>query len=556
MRPYHVPRHPAPIDLYLDGNEGLAAPPDLLAGLAGADAELARRYPSPAALEARLAALHGVDPAQVLVTAGADDALDRACRAFLAPGRAIVLPVPTFEMLERYARLAGAEVRTVPWPGGPYPVEAVEAAITPETALVALVSPNNPTGAAASPDDLRRIAAHDAVVLVDLAYGEFAEVDLTPTALDLPNALVFRSLSKAWGLAGLRVGYVMGPAGLVGWLRACGQPYAVSGPSLWLAARRLEDAAPEMSGFVSRVQAERRHLAETLADLGASPLPSQGNFVFARHRDPLWIRDGMAGLGVGVRAWPGHATLGDALRITCPGDAGAFDRLVHGLRAVVKPEAILFDLDGVLADVADSYRQAIIGAAASYGVEVTPDDIREAKRRGHANNDGVLTQGLLRARGVDAPLDEVTERFERLYQGDDEQPGLWIRERLIVERGWLEKLAARRPLAIVTGRPRLDAERFLAQHELARLFQAVVVMQDAPLKPDPAPVRLALRRLGVERAWMVGDTPDDVRAARAAGVVPLGVAGPGETPESARATLLPAGAARVLDRVEDLEAWL
>ncbi len=557
VRPYHVPRHPAPIDLFLDGNEGLPAPADLLAPLATADAEMARRYPSAAALEARIAALHGVDPAQVLVTAGADDALDRACRAFLTPGRSLVLPVPTFEMIERYARLAGGEVRTVPWPAGPYPVDAVHGAVTADTALVAAVTPNNPTGAALTASDLSRLAAGAprAVVLVDLAYGEFADEDLTPLALRLPNALVFRSLSKAWGLAGLRVGYVMGPTTIVAWLRAAGQPYAVSGPSLWLAARRLE-AEDAMETFVARVREERAALTGLLATLGAAPLPSQANFVFARARDPVWIRDALAGLGVGVRAWPGHPRLADAIRVTCPGDSVAFSRLCEGLRAALAPEAILFDMDGVLADVSSSYRMAITGTAAMYGVTLTPDEIWTAKRRGNANNDWVLTRDLLRARGVDAPLQQVTDRFEALYQGTDDLPGLWANERLLVDRAWLVRLAARRPLAIVTGRPRLDCERFLRQHDLTDLFQAVVVMQDAPLKPDPAPVHLALRRLGVSRAWMLGDTPDDVRASRGAGVVPLGVVGPGESAAAARASLLSVGAARVLDRVEDVEALL
>lgn len=559
LRPYRVPRHPAPIDLYLDGNEGLPAPPDLLAPLAEAEPDLARSYPSTVELEALLAAEHGLDPAQVLVTAGADDALDRACRALLAPGRALVLPVPTFEMLERYARLAGGEVREVPWLGGPYPVDAIlDAHVGPETALIAAISPNNPTGAVVEAADLERLsaAAPHAVVLVDLAYGEFADVDLTPAALALPNALVFRTLSKAWGLAGLRVGYVMGPAEIVGWLRAAGAPYAVSGPSVRLARRRLETGRADVDAFVARVRAERAELAGHLARLGADPLPSQANFVFARVPDPLWIRDGMAGLGVGVRAWPDHPRVGGAVRITCPGHPDAFARLVASLEAVAAPRALLFDLDGVLADVSASYRRAIVETAAAWGVDLGPEDIARAKRRGDANNDWVLTRALLAERGVDAPLDEVTARFEALYQGDDDRPGLWIRERLLAGRDLLERLAARRPLAIVTGRPRLDAERFLRHHEIADLFAAVVVMQDAPLKPDPAPVRLALRRLGVERAWMVGDTPDDVRAARAAGVVPLGVVGPGEDAEATAAALLAAGAARVLPDLGALEAML
>jgi phosphoglycolate phosphatase-like HAD superfamily hydrolase len=105
---------------------------------------------------------------------------------------------------------------------------------------------------------------------------------------------------------------------------------------------------------------------------------------------------------------------------------------------------------------------------------------------------------------------------------------------------------------VVTGRPRRDAERFLSDHGLADCFATVVTMDDAPIKPDPAPVRLALERLGSRHAWMVGDTPDDLRAARGAGVLPLGVLAPQDEPERARSALAAAGAARILDRLDDL----
>jgi phosphoglycolate phosphatase-like HAD superfamily hydrolase len=101
----------------------------------------------------------------------------------------------------------------------------------------------------------------------------------------------------------------------------------------------------------------------------------------------------------------------------------------------------------------------------------------------------------------------------------------------------------------VTGRPRIDAERFLAQHAIVPLFTGVICREDAPLKPDPAPVRAALESLNVSGAWMVGDTPDDITAARAAEVVPIGILAPGERDGTA---LRAAGAARVLNRIEEL----
>jgi phosphoglycolate phosphatase-like HAD superfamily hydrolase len=115
-----------------------------------------------------------------------------------------------------------------------------------------------------------------------------------------------------------------------------------------------------------------------------------------------------------------------------------------------------------------------------------------------------------------------------------------------VPRELLARLAERRPLGIVTGRPADDAERFLARRRIRDLFQVVVTMEDGPLKPDPAPIRRALERLEVRRAWLVGDTVDDVRAARAAGVLPIAVPAPGDDPSTAAAALEAAGAAVVL----------
>jgi phosphoglycolate phosphatase-like HAD superfamily hydrolase len=155
---------------------------------------------------------------------------------------------------------------------------------------------------------------------------------------------------------------------------------------------------------------------------------------------------------------------------------------------------------------------------------------------------------------LDPALPEVTERFESIYQGGDGSPGLKDLESLAIDRPTLARWAAIRPLAVVTGRPGKDAKDFLERHRIADLFRVVVTRDDAPLKPDPAPVELALDKLGVSSAWMLGDTPDDVEAARAAGVIPIGVVAPGDEPARARESLR--NAARILDKPGDLEGLL
>ena len=110
----------------------------------------------------------------------------------------------------------------------------------------------------------------------------------------------------------------------------------------------------------------------------------------------------------------------------------------------------------------------------------------------------------------------------------------------------------RQRLAAVTGRPRRDALELLNRFELTELFEEVITMDDAPAKPNPAPVELALRRLGVRAAWMIGDTVDDIRAARAAHVVPIGVVAPQDRPDETQEHLAQRGAARVIQQLDEL----
>jgi histidinol-phosphate aminotransferase len=542
-----VPRAGA---LRLDGNEGLLPSAALLAELATADPELLRRYPDVAELEAALARRLKVLPEQVIVAAGADEVIDRACRAYLMPGRTLLLPEPSFEMLDRYASLAGGELARVPWTGDAFPVAAFLDSLDARTAVVAIISPNNPTGGVATLGDVRRIAAAapGALVLLDHAYVEYADVDLTSAVLDIPNVLVVRTLSKAWGLAGCRVGYGVGSSQIVSVLRAAGGPYPVAAPSVALALRQLECGAAPLSAHVTRVREERTALTRELASLGLAPRASQANFVFVECGTRAAIlSSGLAALGIMVREFKDHR----ALRITLPGDAAAFERLIASIRTILAPQAVVFDLDGVLADVRDSQRAAIIATAAAYGVTITQHDVEAALRAGDAANDWIVTQRLITARGVRADLAAVTARYQSLYLG-----GLREHERLIVSRALLERFAQRLPLAVVTGRPRDEAQWFLARAGIADLFRAVICMEDAPRKPDPGPVRLALARLGLQRAWMVGNTPDDVRAAAAAGVLPFGVVAPGDDIAATAASLVDGGAARVLDDLDDLQELL
>lgn len=329
MRPYGIggPRDPGL--LRLDGNEGPLPP-----AAAGLPAECLQRYPDQLPLRTLLAQRFGLPVDGVVLGTGADELLDRACRAYLWPGSALLLPVPAFIMLERYVALAGAEAQRVAWLQGPLPRAELLAAITRSTRVIAITSPNNPTGAACTADDLRALsaAAPEALLLCDFAYAEFGAEDLTAAALQLHNTIVLRTFSKAYGLAGLRVGYALGRPELLAPLMVF-SPYAVAGPSLTLAEAALQRGVDEPA--LARVCHERQQLAAQLAAAGAQVLPSQANFVTAFFADAAAVARGLLQRGIAVRAFPGDARLGAALRITCPGDDAAFARLTAALGAVL-----------------------------------------------------------------------------------------------------------------------------------------------------------------------------------------------------------------------------
>ena len=196
---------------------------------------------------------------------------------------------------------------------------------------------------------------------------------------------------------------------------------------------------------------------------------------------------------------------------------------------------VLFDMDGVLASVGNSYREAIIQTCDRFGVTISQEDISIAKKAGNANNDWVLSQRLIESRlsnGKKVDLEVVTSVFEELYQGTNTTKGLCETETLIPSVGFLQEIYNRcnGNLAIVTGRPRHDCEKFLKTHNIAHLFKICVCMEDCSPKPDPQPCKLALEALQLpsQSCIMIGDTPDDIRAGLGAHTQTLGVMTPEE----------------------------
>ena len=320
------------ITLDLAGNEGAGPDPELVASTLAEWGKRVRRYPSTAALTDALAHRLDITPAQILVTNGGDDAIDRTCRIMLAPGRNAVVQRPTFEMIPRYVAGLGADLVEVDAaPEGL--VQRLLAATDDDTAFVAIVSPNNPSGEVVEASAFLEVAdaLPHVLVLADLAYIEFADHDPTAELLTRPNIVIIRTLSKAWGLAGLRLGYALGDPAVIARLRAAGGPYAVSGPSAAIGAAWVKAGAATTDAFIAQVRTEVRALTERLRTDGWQVFDSQANFVTLQADNAQAFAGALLQQGVRVRAWPNDPQRDRLVRITCPGDADDFATLLAAL---------------------------------------------------------------------------------------------------------------------------------------------------------------------------------------------------------------------------------
>ena len=270
--------------LLLDFNESARGPsPAVLKRLRELDAESLCRYPDREPGERIVAEFLGLAQEQVLLTNGSDEAINLLCRTYLEPGDRALVVAPGFAMYEREAAHCGAEVVRVP--AGPrfaFPLEVLLENLTPATRLVAVANPNNPTGALAAASDLLHLAeaAPQAAVLIDEAYIEFTYGTLAGDVGRLPNLFVTRTFSKAYGLAGLRIGALLGDARQLAAVRALAAPYNVNAVALACLPAALADAT-YLRHCVAEVRSGRGLLRQELRQHGIRTWRSEANFVLA-----------------------------------------------------------------------------------------------------------------------------------------------------------------------------------------------------------------------------------------------------------------------------------
>jgi len=280
------------------------------------------RYPDPYSLDLRrtLGQFLGVSERNIFVGNGSDEAIDLLIRLFVEPNNEeIMIMEPTYGMYKVAAEVAGVGVKNCPLTKDfRVDIEALLAQVTVKTKLIFCCSPNNPTGTLIPTQDIERLCRNfNGIVVVDEAYIEFASKPSLCTKVGkLENLVVLRTFSKAWGLAGIRVGYAVAQEQVIEYLNKIKPPYNLNRISGKLAMQALAQY-PKMLEFRETILTERGKLAKNLANLGFTVFPSEANFLLVYYPKVSALAKKLAdGYGIIIRDFGSKPMLKDCVRIS------------------------------------------------------------------------------------------------------------------------------------------------------------------------------------------------------------------------------------------------
>lgn len=312
-----------PARVYLSANENPYPMPEVVrTAIQNAIADVSlNRYPDPLAndLREKIAEVYGLDRNQVLVGNGGDELLFNIALAWGGAGRSFLTTPPTFSVYETNALLTGTAVVQVPRLDDFSLDEAgvLDALKTRDIDFVIITNPNNPTGTTTSVEFLRTAAnASDALFVVDEAYAEFSDSTMIPLLEELPNLLILRTFSKAYGLAGVRMGYVLGSSQVIRNLSKVRQPYSVDAVSQAIACATLDERTA-FEPLIAEIKEQRAWVGDQLRSLEEIRVyPSDANYILFKvsQADQIW--DELYEQGILIRNLSNTPGLKDCLRVT------------------------------------------------------------------------------------------------------------------------------------------------------------------------------------------------------------------------------------------------
>lgn len=544
----------------LDFNENVLGPSKkVLDAIHSVESDEIKLYPAYGELLSTIAKVNGVEREMVLPTSGGDEAICYLLNTFLEKDENLVTATPTFVMSKIYARISDALYKEVPYrEKWVYPIDDVLKAIDEKTKIVLVTTPNSPTGESISEENLLKIiekaSSQNTLVMIDQTYSGYSEKNYISFSSKYDNVAIVKSMSKDFALAGLRLGYVIANPQIINHIKKIFNPFSVN----LIAAKAGVAALNDVEHF-KKVKEEilrsKKIVSQGLKDV-AKVYESDANFLCIDFDERArFIYKKLLKNGIKVK-FMSEGPVKNCFRVSMPSNKDAKE-----LVDIVKKQSklIIFDIDGVLVDTSQSYRLAIKSTFEFFAKKPTSfEKIQKAKNLGGLNNDWDLTEHLLKEEGIAVSKKDIVDKFQEFYFGSHGD-GFIRNEKLLISKQDLECLAQSFDLAVFTGRPRSEADFILKHFEIDNLFEPIVTMDDLPSdrqKPYPDGIFKIIEISKPSETFYLGDTQDDMQAAKSAGVNGIGILPPQDKSETLKQLMSKHQPVIILENTSDITRYM
>lgn len=555
IEPYEVPLFAEEYKLKLDSNENIfGCSNKVYEALRNLSSEQISRYPHYGVLTEKISEYISVPSEYIKVTNGADEALFALIQTYLSEKDAMITVTPSFSMPKLYANIIGASVIEVPYKKRwEFPINEFISEIknNPKIKIVHITSPNNPTGECLPPEYAEKIisVSQDKLVIFDETYASYCKQSMIPKVKEYDNIAVVKSFSKDFALAGLRIGYIITEPKRIKVLKTVVSPYSVN-----IAATIAAEAALCDLEHLEKIKTEIRKSKEILSlglqKLGFEVYPSEANFVlFDAGKKAEYVYHTLLKNGIKVRKFSAEQMQG-LIRITAP-DCDNSEMILSLLQP---KKTLIFDMDGVLVDVSNSYRTTIKKTYEHFsGKNLDYEEITKAKNLGGLNNDWDLTEYLLKKDGINVDKKQIIDIFEKIYFDDGK--GLIKKEQFLFDKELIKELSQKYNLCIFTGRPETEANYTLKTNSIKEYFYPIITMDNLPKdkqKPDKYGIEIIKEKVMSTEIYYFGDTKDDIVCGKSAQIKTIGVLAPQHQSEEMKKHLTDNGAECVLSSINEL----
>ena len=534
IEPYSVDEFYPKCVLKLDSNENAFGPSkNVVEAFKKLDLRRFNLYPCYGELIEMLALKFGFNKDNFLLTNGCDEAINIVLSAYLNKNDSVLAFTPSFSMPKLYSKIIGAKYLNIKYAAKwKFTIDVLLENLKPDIKIIYLATPNNPTGDIIEPSVVEEVLQKcpDRMILLDLTYvnySSYSENEYYNLVKRYKNLICVKSFSKDYGLAGLRLGFILADKDFIVNFKKIISPYSVNAMAVFAGIQALLDA--EHFEFVkNEVTKSKEFLYDELEKLGFTPYKSEANFIlvdFKQKADFAYRK--LLKNGILVRRFS-NSELSGYLRIGIP----SIEDSKKIIEALKQKDMLVFDLDGVVFDVSNSYRYAIQKTFEYFaGCECTAADMQEAKNLGGLSNDWDLTKYLLDKKGIEADYSKLVEIFQDIFYNPEKEgsKGAIDNEKIVLDKEFFKTLAKDYDLAVFTGRPKKEAFYSLEKFGIKEYFDYFVCLEDVEpgrSKPCPDGLNKIKECCYYNDLSFFGDTVDDIKAGCDAGVDVFGIIPP------------------------------